>query len=638
MAPGDLPQSSTYVQSPKAAAFTPLTSLTYTYDADGNLKQVDDAMGQRTIYDYNAVDELTGTEQGTVSGGVYTQARSASFTYDPDGNLLTITRYTTGITTPDVVSTYGYDATGQITSLAHTHTQSAADVIILANYTWTYDAAGNSTSQTLTTADTMTMGSSGLLQGPVVDDTSTYSYDAADQLTGDSLNGESYSYDGNGNRTSDTITSGNRMASDGTYNYTYDANGNCVSRTTISSVGSSQYITLYTWDYRNRLVEVQYETSAGQLTETINYSYDYLNRRIEKITLPSGSAADHSYLAYQGNQPYAQFDSGTAAITHSAAAGDETDWYMQAAAVDQVLSDYQPNSYGETLWLLPDNQGTIRDLAADMNFGTQSTFVIIHRNFDAFGNITSVQCNITFPFTITTAIGYCGGIYDPDLNMVQFVDRWYDPAAGRWLTPDPRGFAGGLSNLYCYCGNNPLNERDPTGLCGYSGSGVTYASGGAVSIEPSVVAEASQILGGIGSGVATAPVIVNNPDGTLNLTTSGLATLGGSLGNGNGSGGAGDVMAVATTQTGPGYNIGGQGLPYSVQTAPSISALLAGTGVGLSIGSSRLTILPSFGDLQGGGSWLMTTDQYNYYSKASDMWGRLGPGGGQIMTSSAADE
>ena len=281
----------------------------------------------------------------------------------------------------------------------------------------------------------------------------------------------------NGNRTSDTITSGNRMASDGTYNYTYDANGNCVSRTTISPVSSSQYITLYTWDYRNRLVEVQYETSAGQLTETINYSYDYLNRRIEKITFPSGGAADHSYLAYQGNQPYAQFDSGTAAITHSAAAGDETDWYMQAATVDQVLSDYQPDSYGETLWLLPDNQGTIRDLAADMNFGTQSTFVIIHRNFDAFGNITSVQCNITFPFTITTAIGYCGGIYDPDLNMVQFVDRWYDPAAGRWLTPDPRGFAGGLSNLYCYCGNNPLNERDPTGQCGYSGSGIVSTPG-----------------------------------------------------------------------------------------------------------------------------------------------------------------
>ena len=152
--------------------------------------------------------------------------------------------------------------------------------------------------------------------------------------------------------------------------------------------------------------------------------------------------------------------------------------------MDQVLSDAQtlPDNGGtQTNWLLPDQEGTIRDLAADMNLGTPSTFVWTHRDFDAFGNITSTQINIigdysgsqgTTQYTATTLIGYCGGIYDADLNMVQFVNRWYDPAAGRWLSPDPSGFAGGLSNLYDYCGNNPLTERDPTGLGGYGGSGV----------------------------------------------------------------------------------------------------------------------------------------------------------------------
>ena len=41
--------------------------------------------------------------------------------------------------------------------------------------------------------------------------------------------------------------------------------------------------------------------------------------------------------------------------------------------------------------------------------------------------------------------------------------RFYDPAAGRFLTRDPAGYGGGV-NLYAYCGNNPVNLCDPSGL------------------------------------------------------------------------------------------------------------------------------------------------------------------------------
>src|SRR5262245_28369400 len=40
----------------------------------------------------------------------------------------------------------------------------------------------------------------------------------------------------------------------------------------------------------------------------------------------------------------------------------------------------------------------------------------------------------------------------------------YDPNSGRFVSRDPIGFASGEVNLYLYCGNNPVNATDPSGL------------------------------------------------------------------------------------------------------------------------------------------------------------------------------
>ena len=42
-------------------------------------------------------------------------------------------------------------------------------------------------------------------------------------------------------------------------------------------------------------------------------------------------------------------------------------------------------------------------------------------------------------------------------------NRTYDPALGRYLTPDPVGLAGGL-NRYAYVGGNPVRSTDSSGL------------------------------------------------------------------------------------------------------------------------------------------------------------------------------
>ncbi len=41
--------------------------------------------------------------------------------------------------------------------------------------------------------------------------------------------------------------------------------------------------------------------------------------------------------------------------------------------------------------------------------------------------------------------------------------REYDPRTARWLQRDPIGVAGGNTNVYLYCFNNPINYTDPEG-------------------------------------------------------------------------------------------------------------------------------------------------------------------------------
>ena len=57
-------------------------------------------------------------------------------------------------------------------------------------------------------------------------------------------------------------------------------------------------------------------------------------------------------------------------------------------------------------------------------------------------------------------------MHDQDTGLVRFGYRDYNPDIGRWTAKDPIVFAGGDTDLYGYCLNNPNNLIDPNGLKG----------------------------------------------------------------------------------------------------------------------------------------------------------------------------
>jgi RHS repeat-associated protein len=61
-------------------------------------------------------------------------------------------------------------------------------------------------------------------------------------------------------------------------------------------------------------------------------------------------------------------------------------------------------------------------------------------------------------------LGFQGQPYDPETGLYYFRNRYYDPELGRFITADPLGYVDGPS-LYAFAGNDPVNGRDPLGLC-----------------------------------------------------------------------------------------------------------------------------------------------------------------------------
>ena len=396
------------------------------YDADGNRDTIW-YPGNAYIFKYhytgrNQLNALT----NNLAGG----ATVAGYGYDVNGNLATRTPANS------TSSTYSYDELDRVTHITH--------ALVGGNRTFDYgyDNVGNRnwTKRDLGTGD-------------------VFDYDLNDQVTVVKLNianpdttaagSPTIAYDANGNRTtfspygtSDSYAV-NNLNEYTTRNLTSVAAYNTNADLTTGLDGST-----YTYDAQNRLLSA---TKAG-VTET--FKYDGLNRQASRTV--NGVTTYNVYDGWNLTEEYQAGGTVTAAYLHGTGGLvknliTNNYYYQDGSGSTSHLAD----STGHLLeWYRYDLQGT----------------PVFYTSWNT--QLSTSNYSVRHLFT--------GQQWYSELGLYDLRNRFYSPDIGRFLQPDPSGFGGDATNLYRYCGNNPLKSSDPTGLSGtltiYSNYGNAAAS------------------------------------------------------------------------------------------------------------------------------------------------------------------
>ena len=434
------PTSITY--SDHASGFGVASNVGYEYDSDGNRTQMTDGTGTST-YSYDNLERLASVENGDglTVGYSYNLANqqtqisypgtshdvtigydgagqetsvedwdgnTTAFGYDNDGNILT-EAYPGSITD---TSTYDNSDDPLSTSVAPNSSPGSP----IASYTYTYKPNGQVASET----DTGLPGTS----------SQSYSYNSIQQLT--SASSGSYAYDSGGDPTTIGGTSG----------YSYNSSQQLTS--TPSGAGSISYT---------------YDTLGDRATSTpsggsaTDYAYNQTGE-LTGYTPPTGSSATYAY-----NGDGLRMSKTTGGTTYQYA-------YDTTANAPLILADgtndyiYGPD---ETPIEQITSGGTVQYLHHDQ---LGSTRLITNSSGSSVGTFTYTPTGTlqASTGTATTPLGYAAGYTDPETSFEYLDNRYYNPSTGQFISVDP--LVAATQQPYAYAGGDPIDNTDPTGLCG----------------------------------------------------------------------------------------------------------------------------------------------------------------------------
>ena len=257
---------------------------------------------------------------------------------------------------------------------------------------------------------------------------STYSYDAADELTqitagsvSSSLTTTSLTYDAGNEITSYQKVSGSTTQQ--SYTYDFDPNGNRIDQK--DQLNGGALVTSYGYDQANRLTS--YGTAA-------TYAYNGDGLRMSKT------------LSLQTTQQVWDMVGGLPTLLQ-----DGSTQYIPGA---DGLPLEQITSAGAVYYYHQDESGSTRAMT-DGSGSVAQTYA-----YDAYGNQTSSSGAISNP------LRYAGQYFDAESGLYYLRARYYDPVTVQFLQRDPK--VEQTREPYSYAVDNPINRGDPSGLCSTS--------------------------------------------------------------------------------------------------------------------------------------------------------------------------
>jgi RHS repeat-associated protein len=226
----------------------------------------------------------------------------------------------------------------------------------------------------------------------------------------------------------------------------YDVNGSLTNRASASESAT------YVYNLQNRLAGaiINRVESGHTVAITACYTNNYAGLRVRSV---ASESVDGGGATIQTKVFLFDTKSGNGKVLEelSAVGGWPTVSYTIGS---KVLSQ---SKSGVVSHLLGDGHGSTRLL-------TGSTGAVTDRySYDAYGKTLGFNPGVVNQ--PTTAALYSGEYLDRDLQQYNLQARFYNPSTGRFSAIDPfspNQLSG--ANLYAYCGNDPINNSDPSGM------------------------------------------------------------------------------------------------------------------------------------------------------------------------------
>lgn len=393
----------------------------YAYDGLDRLQTVTDARGNQTVFAYNPQTAFVANVFNPDGRPAYRYRASqlhTGYTFDPGLRLASVSLFLGTPSAPRGGIDYGYDALTRRV-WAQRREDGRGDL-----FHYQSDDQLWLGEQEATGVKTGTASNLGRRYG--------FAYDDAGNRT---LSDDSTRADGHVDYAVDAL---NRYYLNGTGSG-YDANSN-FSWDPLS--GAS-----YFYDADNRLTRA-YHPQTG--TDRY-FGYDALGRNVWRR---DGSNGAKTYLVYDGADLIEERGGpgGTFAATIPKR-------YAHGAGTDEPLIMVQAN--GTALYYHQDANGNV--VALSDTAGN----VVERYHYSPFGTPLVCDAAGTENRGDVSLYGnrflFTGREWHAGLKLYNYRARFYSPGLGRFLQTDPIGFGGG-NHLYRYCGNNPVNGSDPSGL------------------------------------------------------------------------------------------------------------------------------------------------------------------------------